>query len=84
MFICDGDSVVEGVWLVELGVWARDVNEMRVYRDDLCEFKRCWRCLSDIGSRWSWKQVFLSELWLREMVVLCFKEGGWRCWEYVG
>ena len=65
VFMCDGDGVVEGVWMVELGVLARDVNEMRVYRDDLCEFKRCCVCLSGIGSRLSWKWVLQSELWMK-------------------
>ena len=84
MFMCDGDDVVEGVWMVELGVLARDINEMSVCRDDLCELKICWRCLSGIECRWGWDRVLLSEMQLMEMVVLCFKEGGWRCWECVG
>ena len=54
-FVESRGGVVEGVCFVELLVLAQDVNEMSVCRDDLCEFKRCWRCLSDIGSRWSWK-----------------------------
>ena len=75
--LCDGDSVGEGVRLVELGVLARDLNEMRVYGDDLCELKICWRCLSGIECRWGWDRVLLSEMQLMEMVVLFFRDPGW-------
>ena len=75
MFMCDGDGVVEGVWMVELGVLGQDINEMSVCRDDLCEFKICCVCLSGIECRWGWDRVLLSEMQLMEMVVLCFKEG---------
>jgi hypothetical protein len=64
VFMCDGDGVVEGVWMVELGILDPDLNEMSVCIYDMCEFKRCCVCLSCFEGRLSWKEVLGSELWI--------------------